>query len=85
MLPKEYGSSSTICHRRFQEWMQLDIFDRIWTRLLKIYDNKRGIKWNWQSRQHIRKITFRWAMTGHNPTDRTDRSKLSRKESKDIF
>lgn len=24
MLPKEYGSGST-CHRRFQEWIQLDI------------------------------------------------------------
>ena len=28
MLPKEYGSGST-CHRRFQEWRELNIFDRI--------------------------------------------------------
>ena len=48
MLPKEYGSGST-CHRRFQEWRELDTFDRIWTRLLKIYDHRRGIKWSWQS------------------------------------
>ena len=40
MLPKEYGSGST-CHRRFQEWRQSGIFDRLWTRLLKIYDNKK--------------------------------------------
>ena len=52
MLPKEYGSGST-CHRRFQEWIQLGIFDKLWTRLLKIYDNKRGIKWNWQSLDSI--------------------------------
>ena len=26
MLPKEYGSGST-CHRRFQQWVQLDILD----------------------------------------------------------
>ena len=31
------------CHRRFQEWIQLDIFDKLWTRLLNkyfIYDKK---------------------------------------------
>ena len=39
MLPKEYGSGST-CHRRFQEWMQLGIFEKLWTRLLKIYNLK---------------------------------------------
>jgi transposase len=43
MLPTEYISGS-ICHRRFQEWVLGDIFDRIWKRLLKIYDTKRGIK-----------------------------------------
>jgi transposase len=48
MLPKEYGSGST-CHRRFQEWVELDIFKKIWTRLLGLYDNKKGIEWNWQS------------------------------------
>ncbi len=52
MLPKEYGSGST-CHRRFQEWMQLGIFDKLWSRLLKLYDNKKGIKWNWQSLDSI--------------------------------
>ena len=44
MLPKEYGSGST-CHRRFQQWIQLDIFKRIWVRLLQLYDDKKGIKW----------------------------------------
>ena len=47
MLPKEYGSGST-CHRLFQQWVQLDIFKRIWIRLLKEYDNKKGIGWIWQ-------------------------------------
>ena len=45
MLPKEYGSGST-SHRRFlKEWVELDIFRKIWIRLLKVYDNKKGIKW----------------------------------------
>jgi transposase len=48
MLPREYGSGST-CHRRFQKWVRLGVFKNIWIKLLKIYDSKRGIKWNWQS------------------------------------
>jgi transposase len=36
MLPKEYGSGST-CHRRFQEWVVLNIFHKLWIRLLEIY------------------------------------------------
>jgi transposase len=53
MLPSEYGSGST-CHRRFQEWIKLDIFKKIWIRLLKIYDDlKKGIKWTWQSLDSI--------------------------------
>ena len=48
LLPKEYGSGST-CHRRFQQWVQLDIFKKIWMKLLEEYDHKRGIKLDWQS------------------------------------
>ena len=48
MLPKEYGSGST-CHRRFQQWNSLDIFKKVWIRLLKIYDDLIGINWTWQS------------------------------------
>ena len=44
MLSSEYGSAST-CHRRFQEWVQLNIFKKLWIRLLKEYDNKKGIIW----------------------------------------
>ena len=48
MLPKEYGSGST-CHRRFQEWIEYKVFQRLWVRLLEVYDDLRGIKWTWQS------------------------------------
>jgi transposase len=47
MIPKEFGSGSTY-HRRFQQWVQLDIFKKIWIILLKEYDDKKGIKWMWQ-------------------------------------
>ncbi len=52
MLPKEYGSGST-CHRRFQQWVQIDIFKKMWMKLLEEYDNKIGIKWIWQSSDSI--------------------------------
>jgi transposase len=52
MLPSEYGSGST-CHRRFQQWVQLNIFKKIWIKLLEEYDCKRGIKWTWQSLDSI--------------------------------
>ena len=48
MLPKEYGSSST-CHRRFQEWNGLNVFKKVWIKLLKIYDDLIGINLTWQS------------------------------------
>jgi transposase len=52
MLPKEYGSGST-CHRRFQEWNRLDLFKKIWVKLLTIYDDLNGINWTWQSLDSI--------------------------------
>ena len=65
MLPKEYGSGSTY-HIRFQELRQSDKFDIIWTRLLKIQDNKREKEkerkesngTDSKSRQFINEITF---------------------------
>ncbi len=48
MLPKEYGSGST-CHHSFQEWNRLDIFKKIWIKLLEIYDEFIGTNWTWQS------------------------------------
>ena len=52
MLPKEYGSGST-CHRRFQQWSLSKVFERLWTRLLKVYDDVVGIQWKWQSLDSI--------------------------------
>jgi transposase len=52
MLPSEFGSGSTY-HRRFQQWVQLDIFKKIWRRLLEEYANKISIKWAWQSLDSI--------------------------------
>ena len=52
MLPKEYGSGST-CHRRFQEWTVSEVFQKLWVRLLEVYDDIKGIRWTWQSLDSI--------------------------------
>jgi transposase len=49
MPPKEFGYGSTCHSRRFQRWVQVGIFKKIWARLLKEYDHKIGIKFTWQS------------------------------------
>lgn len=48
MLPKEYGSGSTR-HRRFQEWTLSKVFEKLWIRLLQVYNDLRGIRWRWLS------------------------------------
>ena len=48
MLSKEYGSGST-CHRRFQQWSTSKVFERLRTKMLKVYDGIVGIRWKWQS------------------------------------
>ena len=48
MLPAEYGSGST-CHRRFQEWVEKGVFQKLWVKVLEQYDELRGIRWMWQS------------------------------------
>lgn len=47
-LPREYGSGST-CHRRFQQWVQAGVFERLWAKLLTRYDDLHGIRWQWQA------------------------------------
>ena len=85
MLPKEYGSGST-CHRRFQQWVGLDVFKKTWMRLLKTYDKIVGINRTWQSLDSIsiksplgggndRKQSHRQRQTGHKKahSDRQER------------
>ena len=52
MLPKEYGSGST-SHRRFQQWKASKVFQRLWIRLLKVYNDVVGFQWKWQSLDSI--------------------------------
>ena len=47
-LPATFGSGST-CHLRFQEWVRDGVFQRIYSELLRFYDDWAGIDWVWTS------------------------------------
>jgi transposase len=45
-LPNEFGSGST-CHLRFHQWCEAGVFQQLHAELLRYYDKKRGIQWQW--------------------------------------
>jgi putative transposase len=47
-IPAEFGSRST-CYRRFVEWRKAGVFRAMWIEALLLYNEKRGIDWNWSS------------------------------------
>jgi transposase len=47
MLPRECGSGST-CHSRFQQWVSPSVFKKLWVKVLKEHDYKKGIELAWQ-------------------------------------
>ena len=47
-LPGEFGSGST-CHRRFAEWCQAGVFERIFAAMVRYYDRRRGLQLRWAS------------------------------------
>jgi len=41
--------SSSTAHSRFQEWVKVGIFQKLWAMALEDYDELKGIDWSWQS------------------------------------
>ncbi len=39
----------SVAHERFQEWVQLNVFEEFWKRGLFMYDEVKGIDWKWLS------------------------------------
>ena len=69
-LPPQFGSGST-CHRRFTEWVESGVFERIMGAVLRFYDQMCGIAWDWSSLDGvIVKAPKGGDDTGPNPTDR---------------
>lgn len=47
-MPSEFGSGSAI-HAYFQEWVESGVFEELWRLALLVYDDLKGIDWQWQS------------------------------------
>ena len=47
-LPPYLGAKSTV-HDRFQFWVALGIFQKLWNDGLLCYDEKKHLRWDWQS------------------------------------
>jgi transposase len=37
------------CHKRFQEWIGKGVFEKLWIRLLEVYNDIHGIEWGWMA------------------------------------
>jgi len=48
VLPSDFGSGST-CHLRMTQWVRAGVFAKIHRELLRYYDQRRGIKWDFAS------------------------------------
>jgi len=47
-LPKAFGDDASV-HRTYQRWVGLNLFQRIWTRLVQACDKLGGVDFTWQS------------------------------------
>ena len=66
--------SGSSAHRRFQEWTQAGVFQRLWAQGLLDYDKLKVIEWEWQAMDGVMtKAPLGQEQTGPNPTDRAKR------------
>lgn len=69
-IPRQLAPGST-CHRHFQRWVEAGIFAKIFAELVKVYDELRGIEWQWSSLDTAMvKSPKGGDLVGPNPTDR---------------
>ncbi|EJO71826.1 transposase, IS4 family [Leptospira kirschneri serovar Grippotyphosa str. RM52] len=68
-IPNEFGSGQT-CHRRFQEWERAGVFKKIYKSILKYYDVKNQIAWDWASMDSAMVKAPKGELNWENPTDR---------------
>jgi putative transposase len=69
-IPKDYGDDSTI-HRTFQRWVQIGLFEMIWSLLLAECDELGLVDWEWQAADGaMGKARSGGDRIGPNPTDR---------------
>lgn len=69
-LPEKYGDDSTI-HRTFQRWVEINLFELLWTLLVAECDELALVDWQWQAADGwLGKARSGGDEIGPNPTDR---------------
>jgi len=69
-IPKVYGNDSTI-HRTFQRWVEINLFEMIWSLLAVECDELALVSWEWQAVDGwVGKARSGGDEIGPNPTDR---------------
>ena len=69
-MPGEFGSGSAI-HAYFQQWVERNVFQRLWRVALDEYDDLQGIDWQWQS---LDGATTKSPLGGEKNREKPDRS-----------
>lgn len=68
--PKEFGSGSAL-HQYHQQWVEHKVYERLFGRMLELYEEHVGIGFSWQSADGcMTKAPLGGEKTGGNPTDR---------------
>jgi putative transposase len=69
-LPEKYGDDSTV-HRTFQRWVEINLFEMLWTLLVAECDELARVDWQWQAADGwLGKARSGGDEIGPNPTDR---------------
>jgi putative transposase len=69
-LPEKYGDDSTV-HRTFQRWVEINLFEMLWSLLVAECDELALVDWEWQAADGwLGKARSGGDQIGPNPTDR---------------
>jgi putative transposase len=69
-LPEKYGDDSTV-HRTFQRWVEINLFEMLWSLLVAECDELALVDWQWQAADGwLGKARSGGDEIGPNPTDR---------------
>jgi len=70
--------SSSTAHRRFQQWVRVGVFAKLWQQGLTDYDELKGIDWRWQSMDGA---MTKAPLGGEKKRPQPDRSSQTRREA----
>jgi putative transposase len=76
-LPRSLGAPSTV-HDRFQAWREAQVFARLWQAGLLLYEELKGLEWEWQAMDGA---MTKAPLGGEKGGQESDRSRQARDET----